>query len=119
VTALSRLYRWVTGSGAGQFAERPEQDVAIDPGLASSRPFGGYHWHLSGDRGSVAGTGDTGEFVGRVAGDDLGYAGETGAEARAAAGEPTAAEPRATSPHADAPASGAEARSTSGQDESI
>jgi hypothetical protein len=30
----------------------------------------------------VTGTGDTDTFVGRAAGRDLGYAGETGAEAR-------------------------------------
>ena len=35
-----------------------------------------------GDQGAVTGTGETDEFVGRAAGRDLGYAGETGAEAR-------------------------------------
>ena len=33
------------------------------------------------------GPGGNGEFVGRVSGQDEGYAGETGAERRAAAGE--------------------------------
>ena len=57
----------------------------MDPALASSRATGGEHVELSGDRGSVTGTGRTGAFVGRVAGDDVGYAGETGAERRAEA----------------------------------
>lgn len=65
-----------TGSG---------EDVAQDPALASSRATGGDHHELSGDRGSTTGTGRTEEFVGRVAGDDVGYAGETGAERRAEA----------------------------------
>lgn len=98
---LSRLRRKLTGSGAGQYAERPE-DVAIDPGLASSRATGGRHAYLRGDRGSVTGTGDTGEFVGQVAGDDLGYADETGAEARSIAGETTAGE-STTSPAENIP----------------
>ena len=40
-----------------------------------------------GDAPGTTGTGESEEFVGRVAGRDLGYAGETGAEARAEAGE--------------------------------
>ncbi len=36
------------------------------------------------DQGSSTGTTPTPEFVGRIAGDDVGYAGETGAERRAA-----------------------------------
>lgn len=64
------------GEGSGE-------DVAGDPALASNRATGGEHVELTGDRGSVTGTGRTGEFVGRVAGDDVGYAGETGAERRA------------------------------------
>lgn len=88
MTALSRLRRWLGGSGGDRHADRPEQGVAPDPGLASSRATGGEHPHLSGDRGSVTGTGETEEFVGQVAGDDLGYAEETGAERRSAAGEP-------------------------------
>ena len=37
------------------------------------------------DAASTTATSDTDEYVGRVAGDDVGYAGETGAEARAEA----------------------------------
>lgn len=65
-----------------------EDDVPIDPALAGSRAEGGTE---PGDHDSVAdpdGESTTGvdrskEFVGRVAGDDPGYAGETGAERRA------------------------------------
>ena len=66
------------GEGSGE-------DVAEDPALASNRATGGEHAALTWDRGSVTGTGRTGEFVGRAAGDDVGYAGETGAERRAEA----------------------------------
>lgn len=76
-TRLTRL-RCADPDGAGS-----GEDVAADPVLASNRATGGEHVDLSGDRGSVTGTGRTGEFVGRVAGDDVGYAGETGAERRA------------------------------------
>ena len=91
MSLTSRLRRWWGGPRADPQVDRSESDVPIDPALASSRATGGEHTHLSGDRGSVTGTGDTEEFVGQVAGDDLGYAGETGAERRSAAGENTAA----------------------------
>lgn len=78
-TRLTRL-RHPDGESSGE-------DVAGDPTLASSRATGGEHVDLTGDRGSVTGTGRTGEFVGRVAGDDVGYAGETGAERRAGAAD--------------------------------
>lgn len=60
--------------------------MATDAQLAESRESGGE----PGDQDETDGTSTTGtaeneEFVGRVAGDDEGYAGETGAEARAAA----------------------------------
>ena len=81
----SRLTSWVGGRRADPDGEGSGEDVASDPALASSRATGGEYVELSGDRGSVTGTGKTDEFVGRVAGDDLGYAGETGAERRAEA----------------------------------
>ena len=61
-----------------------EDDVDRDDAQALSRATGG------GDSGepdsdSTTGTGDSGTFVGRVAGQDVGYAGETGAARRAAA----------------------------------
>jgi hypothetical protein len=61
-----------------------EDDVATDEGLANSRPTGG-DGGQGGDAGSTTGTGESGEFVGRTAGQDLGYEEETGAEARAEA----------------------------------
>ena len=84
--ALSRVARRLRvedGPLEGPAAEQPsEQDVGQDPGVASSRPGGGGHDEHPGDSGSVTGTGDTDVFVGRAAGLDEGYAGETGAEAR-------------------------------------
>jgi hypothetical protein len=69
-----------------------EPDVEVDPKLARTRETGGVtddhpDDHTEGDAPGTTGTGDGEEFVGRTAGRDLGYAGETGAEARAEAGE--------------------------------
>jgi hypothetical protein len=61
-----------------------EDDVATDDALANSRDTGGGD-SQDGDAGSTTGTGHSEEFVGRTAGQDLGYAGETGAEARSEA----------------------------------
>lgn len=61
-----------------------ESDVDTDDAVANSRDTGGGDSD-DGDAASTTGTGPTEEFVGRVAGQDEGYAGETGAEARAAA----------------------------------
>ena len=58
-----------------------EDDVDTDTGLANSRATGGGP-DRDGDAGTTTGTGDNEEFVGRTAGQDEGYAGETGAEAR-------------------------------------
>ena len=60
-----------------------EDDVDRDDAQALSRATGGGASHMS-DAGSTTGTGESDEFVGRVAGQDVGYAGETGAERRAA-----------------------------------
>jgi hypothetical protein len=67
-----------------------EPDVAVDAHLARTRETGGLRdGHpadaTEGDAETTTGTDDSDEFVGRTAGQDLGYAGETGAEARAAA----------------------------------
>ena len=78
--------------------ERTEQptakrlgDARLKGQVARSRDTGGVPDHpvdqAEGDAPGTTGTGDGDEFVGRVAGRDLGYAGETGAEARAEAGE--------------------------------
>lgn len=81
MSVWSSLTRWAGRSDPD--GEDSGEDVADDPALASNRATGGGDGELSGDRGSVTGTGDTQEFVGRVSGADLGYAGETGAERRA------------------------------------
>jgi hypothetical protein len=61
-----------------------EDDVDRDDAQALTRATGGGE---SGepDASSTTGTGESAEFVGRVAGQDVGYAEETGAERRAAA----------------------------------
>lgn len=63
-----------------------EDDVDQDALSALSRATGGGE-STEGDAASTTGTGPSDVFVGRVAGQDVGYAGETGAERRAAAGE--------------------------------
>jgi len=62
-----------------------EDDVDTDRGLANSRATGGGAGQ-DGDSGSTTGTGESEDFVGRVQGQDDGYEGETGAEARAERG---------------------------------
>ena len=63
-----------------------EEDVAPDDAQALSRATGGGPGDAPAAR-STTGTGDSDTFVGRVAGQDVGYAGETGAERRQAAQE--------------------------------
>jgi hypothetical protein len=72
-----------------------ESDVAVDEHLARTRETGGSPPghpadRTEGDTLGTTGSGETEEYVGRVAGDDLGYAEQTGAEARAEAGEKNA-----------------------------
>jgi hypothetical protein len=87
---------------------RGESDIGCDagrrvgragPGYATRMAFAESDMHVAGSRAtggvdprphtadglSTTGVERTGEFVGRVAGDDAGYAGETGAEVRAEA----------------------------------
>lgn len=61
-----------------------EDDVDTDDALANSRKTGGGDTQ-AGDSGTTTGTGENEEFVGRTAGQDLGYEEETGAEVRAEA----------------------------------
>ena len=61
-----------------------EDDTERDDAQALSRATGGGASEQP-DANSTTGTGDSETFVGRVAGQDVGYAGETGAERRAAA----------------------------------
>ena len=63
-----------------------EEDVDPDDAQALSRATGGGPSDAP-DARSTTGTGDSDTFVGRVAGQDVGYAGETGAERRQAAQE--------------------------------
>lgn len=75
--------------------KKPEKDVPMDPAVASSRDQGGepnpahpdQHWP---DQHSTTGTTPSGEFVGRVAGDDPGDVEPSGAERRAEARRRTA-----------------------------
>ncbi|MFD2092002.1 hypothetical protein [Blastococcus deserti] len=61
-----------------------EEDVDRDDAAALSRATGGGPSDQP-DGAATTGTGESDTFVGRVAGQDVGYAGETGAERRAAA----------------------------------
>ncbi|MHA6795544.1 hypothetical protein ACVGVM_18800 [Pseudonocardia bannensis] len=60
-----------------------ESDVADDEAVAASRDTGGRPASDDPDEGTTTGTTENDEFVGRVSGQDVGYAEETGAEARA------------------------------------
>ena len=64
---------------------RPESDAPGDTGVAWSRDTVGVANPDAADRESTTGTTPNEEFVGRVQGQDVGYAGETGAERRAEA----------------------------------
>jgi hypothetical protein len=70
----------------GWFGHPPTaEDVEPDPNVARTRETGGGP-AAGGDRATTTGTGRSEEFVGRVAGQDAGFAGETGAERRAEGG---------------------------------
>ena len=77
-----------TGGGRGKDPRREadarpgENDVDRDDAEALTRATGGGPSDEP-DATSTTGTGESDEFVGRVAGQDVGYAGETGAERRA------------------------------------
>jgi hypothetical protein len=62
-----------------------EDDVDRDDAAALSRATGGGDSDAA-DATGTTGTGPGGTFVGRVSGQDVGYAEETGAERRAAEG---------------------------------
>jgi hypothetical protein len=72
------------GNDAGMSKTKGESDVAADPNVAGSRDTGGIDDPRQPDQASTSGTTVTPEFVGRLAGDDAGYEGETGAERRKA-----------------------------------
>ena len=60
-----------------------EEDANPDDAQALSRSTGGVPDPEMPDQGSTTGTTPSGEFVGRVAGQDVGYAEEQGGERRA------------------------------------
>ena len=60
-----------------------EEDADQDDAQALSRATGGVENPEHPDQGSTTGTTPSGEFVGRVAGQDVGYAEEQGGERRA------------------------------------
>jgi hypothetical protein len=65
--------------------DKAEPDTEADPHRVDARQTGGVPDPDAPDNGSTTGTSETGEYVGRIAGQDAGYAGEQGAERRAAA----------------------------------
>ncbi len=71
----------------GMANDKGEPDTRADDHVAGSRATGGVENPDAPDQGSTTGTTPTPEFVGRVAGIDESDVGESGAEARAAAGE--------------------------------
>jgi hypothetical protein len=66
---------------------KAEDDVQADPARANSRETGGVEDPDAADQGSTTGTTPSGEYVGRVSGQDVGAAEEQGAERRALADE--------------------------------
>jgi hypothetical protein len=68
--------------------DKSESDTSSDDHVAGSRATGGVANPDAPDQASTTGTTPTPEYVGRIAGtDDPGDVGESGAEARAEAGE--------------------------------
>ncbi len=63
--------------------DKGEDDVEADANVAGNRDTGGVTDPEQPDQHSTTGTTPSEEFVGRVQGQDVGYAGETGAERRA------------------------------------
>lgn len=63
--------------------KKPERDVPLDEGVAASRDIGGEPGPEKPDQATTTGTTPNETFVGRVQGEDVGYAEETGAERRA------------------------------------
>ena len=62
--------------------DKAESDTAADPARVDGRDTGGVPDPDKPDQASTTGTTPDDEYVGRIAGDDPGYAGETGAERR-------------------------------------
>lgn len=75
-----------------------ESDVSDDPGHAGRRDAGGRATATAADQQGTTGPGRNATFVGRAAGQDLGYAGTTGAEQRAGASSAQPGSPDARPP---------------------
>lgn len=65
--------------------DKAEADIESDPKLASGRDTGGID-KSDPNQDSTTSPSETPDYVGRVAGDDIGYEEETGAERRAEEG---------------------------------
>ncbi|WP_432936286.1 hypothetical protein ACQPXM_22680 [Kribbella sp. CA-253562] len=76
MSVIDRLKRWRKAHDLN------EDDAPADTDVAMTRETGGA---ANGGTQATTGTGANETFVGRAAGQDEGYAGETGAEARAEA----------------------------------
>ncbi len=63
-------------------ADKAESDTSTDEHVATSRDTGGVENQDAPDQSSTTGTTPSGDFVGRVAGNDESDVGESGAEAR-------------------------------------
>lgn len=70
--------------------DKAESDVEPDPKRADARETGGVPDEDAVDQASTTGSTPSGEYVGRVAGADVGYSEETGAERRAEQGRDAA-----------------------------
>lgn len=77
---LRRLAKLFGGRARSRYGT--EADVEPDYKQARIRATGGKPGNEHGDDRLTTGTGPNDTFVGRVAGDDLGYTGDTGAEKR-------------------------------------
>jgi hypothetical protein len=62
--------------------DKAESDTDADPARVDSRDTGGVPDASKPDQASTTGTTPDDEYVGRIAGDDPGFAEETGAERR-------------------------------------
>ncbi|RZQ61072.1 hypothetical protein [Amycolatopsis suaedae] len=76
------MFSWLRKLMGRPASADAESDVATDPANAGSRVSGGDTGRRGGDAESTTGPGPNDTHVGRVAGQDEGFAGDTGAEAR-------------------------------------
>lgn len=80
---LQRIRGFLSPSaGAHRAGGETEEDVSTTTHQARTRATGGTRQPEASDQSSTTGSTENETFVGRVAGEDVGYAGQTGAEAR-------------------------------------